>query len=157
MRRAETVDEGTAVDPADLVTLAELCAEGFGWDGAYVATPRDAIDSLAKRLDGEVVLDDIGRRCVTRSTARGLFTERDEAERRRCEVEQRRQAEAVEQAARNRPWAGVSAASVPDGVSAATVMLAAAKDAGPRRQSVLDHALANEGQVEFHPVAQEPR
>jgi hypothetical protein len=87
-----------------------------------------------------------------------LFAEWDEAERRRREVEQRRQAEAVEQAVRNRPWAGVSAASVPDGVSAATVMLAAAKDASPRRQSVLEHALANEGgEFEYHPVEQESR
>jgi hypothetical protein len=100
-RPAETVDEGAPVDPAELVTLAELCAEGFAWDDAYVRTPRDAVEVLARRFGGEVVFDDVGRRCVTRSTARGLFAERDEAERRRREVEQRHQAEAVEQAASN--------------------------------------------------------
>jgi hypothetical protein len=35
-------------------------------------------------------------------------------------------------------------------------MLAAAKDARPRRQSVLDHALSNEGVIEYHPVEQVP-
>jgi hypothetical protein len=157
MRRAETVDEGTAVEPADLVTLAELCAEGFGYDNpSYVRSPRDAVDVLAAELGAVVVLDDLGRRCVTRSTARGLFAERDEAERRRREVEQRHQAEAVEQAARNPVWTGVSV-SVPDGISAASVMLQAARDALPRRQSVLEHALANEGEFEYTPVEREPR
>jgi hypothetical protein len=36
-------------------------------------------------------------------------------------------------------------------------MLQAAKDARPRRQSVLDHALANrDGKIEYHPVEQVP-
>jgi hypothetical protein len=59
-----------AVDPADLVTLADLAAEGFGYGSPHVATPRDAIDALAHQLGDHMILDDIGRRCVTRSTAR---------------------------------------------------------------------------------------
>jgi hypothetical protein len=30
-----------------LVTLAELVGEGFGWEGLYVKTPHDAITALA--------------------------------------------------------------------------------------------------------------
>lgn len=55
-----------------LVTLAELVAEGFGQ--SMFAPP--SIDYLAGQLGDAVVLDDIGRRCVTRETARQLFTER---------------------------------------------------------------------------------
>ncbi|MFE3441654.1 hypothetical protein ACFXNW_01325 [Nocardia sp. NPDC059180] len=54
------------------VTLAELVAEGFG---------QASIDTLAAQLPAdEVLVDDIGRRCVTRTTARRLFTERAEAD-----------------------------------------------------------------------------
>jgi hypothetical protein len=38
----------------------------------------------------------------------------------------------------------------------ALAMLTAAKDAQPRRRSVLDHALANEAVIEYHPVEQVP-
>lgn len=50
----------------DPITLAELFIEGFA----------PTIDDLAARLGGSVYLDDIGRRCVDRDVARGLFTER---------------------------------------------------------------------------------
>jgi hypothetical protein len=157
MRRAETVDEATAADPADLVTLAELAAEGFGWTGSpYVVTPKDAIDVLAGRFAEQVSTDDLGRRVVPRQVARDLFAERDAQERSRREAQARNDEAWADLAARSQPWAGVSATSIPDGVSAATVMLQAAKDALPRRQSVLEHALANEGEIEYVPVEQEP-
>jgi hypothetical protein len=38
----------------------------------------------------------------------------------------------------------------------ASAMLQAAADARPRRQSPLEHALANEGVIEYHPVEQVP-
>jgi len=82
-------------DPADLVPLAELAAEGFGHGSPYVKTPKDAIDVLAHQLDGAVTLDDLGRRCVTRDTARQLFTDRAEAEQRQREARERHQAEAA--------------------------------------------------------------
>jgi hypothetical protein len=45
-----------------LVTLAELAAEGFGpWDSPHTKGPRDVIEVLARQLDGEVVHDDLGR------------------------------------------------------------------------------------------------
>jgi hypothetical protein len=81
------------VDPADLVTLAELTTEGFGYDAPYVRTPKDAIDALARQLDGEVVTDDIGRRCINRDAARRLFTEGAEAEERARQIQERHQAE----------------------------------------------------------------
>jgi hypothetical protein len=116
---AETVGEAAPVDPAELVPLAELAAEGFGWGSQYVTTPRDAIEGLARQLEAEVVLDDIGRRCVSRDTARRLFAERATAEERQREARQRREAELAERAPR-RP-AGRPAI---DGLSAFEVMIA---------------------------------
>jgi hypothetical protein len=76
-RAAETVGEATPVNPAELVTLAALAAEGFGpWDSPYTKGPRDVIEALARQLDSKVVHDDLGRRCVSRETARRLFAER---------------------------------------------------------------------------------
>lgn len=64
------------------VPLAELVLEGLAQD----------IYSLAKRLGDRVVLDDIGRRCCTRDTARELFDEKAEADQRRAEMKARNQA-----------------------------------------------------------------
>lgn len=77
----------TATD--QLVTLAELVAEGFGQ--SMFGPP--SIDHLAGQLGDAVVLDDIGRRCVTRDTARQLFTER-------AHQQATKAAEAAEQRAR---------------------------------------------------------
>jgi hypothetical protein len=144
-------------DPAELVPLAELAVEGFGYGGPYVVTPKDAADVLARDLGDEVTLDDIGRRCVSREVARRLFTERAETERRQREAQQRHEEELAEQAANNRPRGGVPADRVPDGVSPAAAMLQAALDAEPRRRSVLEEALANrDGAIVYHPVDREP-
>jgi hypothetical protein len=153
---AGSADDVVRVDPTDLVPLSALTAEGFGWDGPFVANPRDAIAALAARLDGEVLSDDLGRRCVSREVARGLFSEREEQALRWREMQARLDAEAAEQAARNPVWAGVPAGSYPDDVLPASAMLQAAADARPRRQSPLEHALANEGVIEYHPVGQVP-
>jgi hypothetical protein len=147
---------GTTVDPTHPVTLAELAAEGFGYDGAYVRTPRDAIDALAARLDGVILLDDLGRRCVSREVARRLFADRAEFAVRQREVLARQEAAFAEQAAANRPWPGIPAGFIPEGVAPAAAMLQAAKDAAPRRQSVLQHALSNEGVIQYHPAEQVP-
>ena len=153
---AETVAE--VVDPTGrLVTLVELAAEGFG-DGPYVTTLKDAADVLAARLGDRVTLDDLGRRCVSRETARGLFAEREEQARRWRELQARLDAEAAEAAARNPVWAGIAADKVPAGATAVEAMLmaGAAADTRPRRQSVLEHALENSGQLEYRPVEQVP-
>lgn len=61
-----------------LVSLAELAIELTNGD----------IDGLARQISADAIqLDDIGRRCVSRSTARRLFTER--AERKAKEAERR--------------------------------------------------------------------
>jgi hypothetical protein len=159
MIRKSIVPEAVAetVDPAELFTLAELAAEGFGYGSPFVNSPKDAVDALERQLDGVVVLDDLGRRCVTRDRARGLFAERAEAERRQREAQQRHEDELAEQAANNRPRGGVPADQIPDGVSPAAAMLQAALDAEPRRRSVLEEALANrDGAIVYHPVDREP-
>jgi hypothetical protein len=62
-----------------------------------------------------VTVDDIGRRCVTRDTARHLFPERAEAERRQWEVSERNAAR------RQRPfvYGGIPASEIPEGMTAA--------------------------------------
>jgi uncharacterized membrane protein YqiK len=148
----EAVAETAPIDPAELVPVAQLSVEGFGYGHPLVVTPRDAVDALAAQLDGEVVLDDLGRRCVSRETARRLFSERAEAERRQREAQQRREAELAEQAANNRPRGGVPADQIPDGVLPAAAMLQAAKDAEPKRRTVLEEALANDDAVTYHRI-----
>ena len=125
----ETVYVDSPVDPLGLVPLAQLAAEGFGYDGLHVRAPREVVDALAAQLDGEVVLDDLGRRCVSRETARRLFAERVEADRRRREAQERIDAQFAAQAAANPVWTGIPAGWIPDGVAPAAAMLQAAKDA----------------------------
>jgi hypothetical protein len=44
-KAAETVGEAAPVNPAELVTLAELAGEGFGWDGQlWITQSRLACD-----------------------------------------------------------------------------------------------------------------
>lgn len=70
-----------------LVPLAELVIEGLGPDIGY----------LSERLGDAVVVDDIGRQCVSRIEARNLFVARaerirEEKERLRREVEEHKAA-----------------------------------------------------------------
>ena len=153
VRRSEDVEDAP-VEVAELVSLAELCGEGFGYDGGpYVRTPRDAVDALAAQLDGEVVSDDLGRRCVSREVARRLFADRAAAEVRWREAQERQDAGYAAQVAANPVWPGIPAGQIPDGVAPALAMLTAAKDALPKRQSVLEHALQDrDGAIEYHPI-----
>jgi hypothetical protein len=104
----------------------------------------------------EVTLDDIGRMSVSRGDARQLLIEQREAEARKREVLERNEQQAIEadRVRRASIWGGVPATAFPDGVSAASVMLTAAQDARPRRQSPLQHALANSGELVFHSLAE---
>jgi hypothetical protein len=70
-------------------------------------------------------------------------------------MQERRDAELAERAAKNPVRKGIPADRIPDGVTPAAAMLQAAKDAQPRRKSVLEHALANDGAVEYHPIRTE--
>jgi hypothetical protein len=144
------------IDPTELIPLAELAAEGFGYGSPFVTTLRDAVDALAAELGDQATLDDIGRRCVTRETARRLFDERHEAERRRQEVQERNEAQLAKRAANNVPRPRIPADEIPEGVNPVTWLLQTAKDAEPRRQSVLEHALANrDGSLTYHPIREE--
>jgi hypothetical protein len=142
----ENIIVEAAAEPVALLPLAELAGEGFGWGGAYVRSPLDAVDALAADLVGrgvEVLWDDLGRRCVSRNTARELFAERAAAKERGRQLQ-----------AENEATAGVprGAPALP-GASALESMLAASPPDSPkRRQSVLEHALANTGQLMYEPI-----
>jgi hypothetical protein len=135
-----------------LLPLAELAGEGFGWGGAYVRSPLDAVDALAADLVGrgvEVLWDDLGRRCVSRNTARELFAERAAAKER---AEQLRRHDVLAETAAGVPR---GAPALP-GASALESMLAGSPPDSPeRRESVLDHALSNQGGLVFHPINEE--
>jgi hypothetical protein len=151
---AEVTEVTETVDPAELVALGELSAEGFGWGSVHVRTPSDAIAELAHRLDGEVVLDDLGRRCVSREVARRLLTERAESEARQRAAAERQATEHAEQWRAQRRG-GMPADQIPDGVLPAVAMLQAAKDAAPKRRTVLQEALDNEGSLTYHRIRDE--
>jgi hypothetical protein len=107
--------------------------------------------------DIPIVRDDLGRDCINRVDARQLFAEHREAEARRLAVMARNEQRAIEadRLRRAQIWTGLSADSLPVGVSAATAMLAAGKDALPRRQTPLEHALANSGEMTYHELPRE--
>ena len=130
--KPNTVESEPVEPPAGLVTLAELAAEGFGWGGQFIRTPGDAVDALARRLAALVVLDDLGRRCVSRAVARDLFAARAAAEAARTADAERRQAARAR--ATRRPPRGVPWTAVPEGISPVVAMTAAARAADPRRR-----------------------
>jgi hypothetical protein len=68
------------------------------------------------------------------------------------------EAQAVEadRAFRSQLWGGVRADHMPPDAAPAAVMLQAAKDSQPRRQSVLQHALSREDGMTFHPLPSTP-
>ena len=100
------------------------------------------------------VPDDLGRDCIRRQDARRLLDERRADELRAAKLRQLAEQEAVEadQLRRASIWKGAPAV---EGVRAAEAMLQAAHDARPKRQSVLQHALGNSGELEFHPLRDE--
>ena len=148
-----TTEAVAAVEPDALTPLSELAVEGFGW-GGYVTTTQDAIAALAAELVGkgiEILLDDLGRRCVSRDTARQLFAERAADEQRRVEQLRRQQEDELV----NRPAVSRGVPAVA-GLSAWESMMLAAGEEPKRRRSVIEHALANTGGVmEYHPIRDE--
>jgi ParB-like chromosome segregation protein Spo0J len=107
----------------------------------------------------EIVLDDLGRRSISRADAAALFTahrsQQEAAARRRVELEE--QLVAADEARRRALPRGVPAGAVPEGLSAAQLMmLSDPMDPGSRRESVLEHSLANPGGgLIFHPIRDE--
>jgi hypothetical protein len=133
--------------PADVIPLShlelDLPAPVEGW----------AVFLAARGI--EVTLDDIGRMAVARVDARQLLTERREreAEQARRRKLQEAQAVADDQIRRSQIWGGIPADHLPPGVAPAAVMLQNDRDAQPKRQSVLEHALGNSGELTFHSLS----
>jgi hypothetical protein len=102
-----------------------------------------------------IVPDALGRDSIGHDAARRLLDERraDELRQRKLAA-LRQEEEEADKLRRAQIWGGVPATAFPDGVSAASVMLTAAQDARPRRQSPLQHALANSGELVFHSLAE---
>ena len=105
-----------------------------------------------------IVLDDVGRPAISRAAAAELLTEQraqqEAAARHREEIEQR----AIEQDQRFRARlaGGIPADAVPAGMTAAMLMMASdPMDQRPRRESLLDHALAREEGIVYHPIRDE--
>jgi hypothetical protein len=123
--------------------------------------PAPAAGGWAAELDRRgvaVVADDLGRPSVDRATARVLFAEHRESEartaRKRAELE-RRAVEADQRFRASLPG-GVPADQVPEGVSAGLAMMLADPMQGPRRQSVLEHALEHPaGAIVYTPIGGE--
>jgi hypothetical protein len=97
----------------------------------------------------KVVNDDLGRDCIARGDARRLFEEKWAAEEKAREVAARNEQRAIEldQQRRAQIWKGVPASAMPLGALPASVMLQTAKDARPKRTSVLEDALDGGGLV----------
>jgi hypothetical protein len=106
-----------------------------------------------------LLLDDIGRRAISRADAAALLAEHREQEeaaaRRREELERRMIA--ADEARRAALPRGIPVSEIPTGVSAAQLMmLSDPMDQGSRRESVLQHALANrDGEIVYRPVRDE--
>ena len=89
-----------------------------------------------------LVLDDVGRRSISRADARQLFDEQRENEARKREVAARQEQQVVEadRAFRAALPTGLHWTDIPVGVSAAQVWAQAEKDARPKRRTPLEDA-----------------
>jgi hypothetical protein len=102
-----------------------------------------------------IIPDDLRRDCVSRGDALRLLDEKREQELRQAALRRLAEQEAVQADERRRAtiWKGVSSEYLPVGASPASVMLAADREARPRRTTPLQEALAGES-LTFHPLAQ---
>jgi hypothetical protein len=137
-------NHGCHLIPLSVLEL-DLAAPPLGWN-VYLAGRGIA-----------VVDDDIGRPAVARADARMLIAEQREAEARGREKAAELERQAVEQDRLRQAqiWVGIPADLLPADVHPATVMLQAVQDARPRRQSMLQEALAGES-LTFHSFGSVP-
>jgi hypothetical protein len=122
-----------------------------------VRLPRgDWATELAAR-GTQVLTDDVGRSAISRADARQLFDERRESEARKREVMERQEQAAIQadQQFRARLHPGIPWYQVPDGVLPVQAMTQAARDAQPKRRSVLQDALAG-GETVMHILEPQP-
>ena len=99
-----------------------------------------------------IAFDDIGLRCISRADAKRLLDAQRQNEVRRQDQAARLEQQAVEADRLRRAtiWKGVPAAALPEGIAPAQAMFAADRDARPRRESPLQHALQNSGELVYH-------
>lgn len=137
------------VDPSELIPLSVLALD--------LPVPAEGWANFLGRRGITLRPDHIGRDAISSHDAQVLLHEQRANELRAAKLRQLAEAEAVEadQLRRSQIWQGVSADDLPIGVAPAAAMLAAGKAARPRRQSVLQHALGNTGELVFHPLRDE--
>jgi hypothetical protein len=121
----------------------------------YLAEPAEGWANFLGRRAIAIVPDDLGRDSITRGDARRLLDEQREQVLRQAALRRVAEQEAVEadQACRAQIWQGVPAHHLPPGAAPAAVMLAAARDAVPKRVTPLQEALGGGGAV-YHPIHQ---
>lgn len=105
-----------------------------------------------------IIEDDLGRAAVPRSVARSLLAERreQEATAARAREELERRVVAADEARRAAMPKGIPVSAVPTGMSAAELMMLSDPFPAERRESVLEHSLANpDGALIYHPVGGE--
>jgi hypothetical protein len=149
MFKTVIAEPAVKVPLVQLIPLVELQLSldtpGDGW-AAHLADRNIAI-----------VLDDLGRPSIARADARQLFAERAQHEARRREFIARADEAAIEfdRARRAELFAGIPADLMPPGVAPAAVMLQTAKDAQPKRRTLLQEALTNSQTLTFHSLAEQ--
>jgi hypothetical protein len=135
-------------EPVPLSTLGlDLAAPAAGW----------AVELDRRGIPVEP--DDLGRPSISRAAARELFAEHREDEARKARHREETERQAIEADRRFRAGlpGGIRSDAVPAGVTAAQLMMLSDPMQGSRRQSVLEHSLANPaGALIYHPVAGEP-
>ena len=137
------------VPAADLVPVSHLTLDlpvpSIGWV-AYL-----------NNVGVEILSDDVGRPAIHRHDARRLFDEHRASEVRKAELRaaaEKRAVEADRQLRAQMP-AGVR---VPDGMTYAEAAMAAELDAldyRPRRRSLMEDLLSNDGVITYHPIQHE--
>ena len=123
-----------------------------------LAEPAEGWSNFLGRRAIKTIPDDLGRDSITRGDARRLLDEQREQELRQAARRRLAEQEAVEADERRRAsiWQGVPADRLPVGAAPASVMLQAARDSQPRRQSVLQEALSNSEGMTYHSLAPTP-
>jgi len=101
----------------------------------------------------KIIGDDLGRDSVARHDARRLLDERREQQVRQAALARLAEQEAVAADERRRAliWKGLPVDAMPSDALPASVMLQAAKDAQPRRRSMLEESLAGQSMT-YHPL-----
>lgn len=106
-----------------------------------------------------VITDDIGRACITHADARQLFAEHLEAQAHanRVRAEADREAVRRDREFRAQLNPGIRWHDMPGGghLLPVAALTAAAREAEPHRETVLDHALSGEQGIWFHPLPTE--